>query len=256
MFSRILFFLVAFSALPLCAGVGLSDAAKHRGTQGLRVSAGAAPFEIIADSEQALQRMRLRFYVRLRDLVLDEGTQRTLLQADQEQTLCLAVTVGRVEGAMRLGWQVAENGETPRVVAPEAGPALSAAWHAVEFEWVAGEGNGVFQVWLDDAPLSPFTDLHNGSRVVTAVRLGLPGAELGDFRGSVDFDSVVWRDRGEVGREPFSNTQMIEHTSDWPARHSVLFLTGLISEATTVVFGKRQAGSRQHTTEKEGVHED
>lgn len=239
----------------LCAGVGLDPDAKHRGEQGLRISAGAAPFEVIADSEQPVNRVRLRFYVRLRDLGLDEGTVVTLFRADQVETPCFAVTLGLVEGVWRLGWQVAEHAGEGREVTPALGPTLGAGWHAVEFAWQAGEGSGSFQLWLNDVAQTPLEQLNNGLFALTLVRLGLPGVEAGAFRGNVDFDSVVWRDRGEVGRVPFSTSQIVEHTSAWPSGHSVLFLTGLISETTTVVLGKTHAGSRQPLTPKDGFHE-
>ncbi len=238
------------------AGVSLSGDAKHRGEQGLRISGGRAPFEIIADSTEPLQRLRVRFYLRVRDLELSEGTTVTLLQGDGSQLGCLAVSVGRVDGTLRLGWSAAVDGGSVQQVTPSQGPALAASWQALEVAWSAEAGGGSLQLWLNDVALAPLTDLTNGSCLVTTLRLGLPGVEPGAFSGFLDIDSFVWRDRGEIGTLSFDPVQIIAYTAAWPADHSVLFLAGLVGEASSSV-SKTSADARLPTseTEKDGFHE-
>lgn len=238
------------------AGVALSGEAKHRGEQGLRISSGSAPFEIIADSAEPLQRLRVRFYLRVRDLELSEGGTVTVLQGDGSQPGCLAVMVGRVDGALRLGWSAAVDGGAMQQVSPSQGPSLSATWQALELAWSADAGGGSLQLWLNDVPLTSLSDFSNSSCLITALRLGLPGAAPGSFSGFLDIDSFVWRDRGEIGTLSFDPVQIIAYTAAWPAGHSVLFLTGLVGEASSSV-SKTSAGARLPTseTEKDGFHE-
>lgn len=240
----------------LTAGVALSGEAKHRGAQGLRISSGSAPFELIADSAEPLQRVRVRFYLRVRDLTLSEGATVTVLQGDGSVAGCFALHLGRVDGQMRLGWSARVDGGGLQQVTPDQGPALGAAWQALELAWSAEGGAGALQLWLNDVPLAPLNDFANGSCLVTAVRLGLPDVSPQAFNGFLDIDSFVWRDRGEIGVLPFDPVQIIAYTAAWPAEHSVLYLAGLVGEASSTV-SKTATEPRPPTseTEKDGFHE-
>ena len=217
----------------LHGGLEVLEAAKHRGSFGLRVTTGIDETSVATAVGSSFSRLRVRFYLRLDGLDLAEATSATVFTAENDGPANIAIQVTRIDGQLRLGWQVRlDNGSFAEVL-PPSGPALTAAWHAIELRWQAGSGDGSFHLLFDGQSQMDLDALDNDATLIQSCRLGLIDGDQGTYSGHADFDDFTWRTEGTIGLLSLDPAELTEPASQWPERHSILYLIGLVSEIRT-----------------------
>ena len=226
------FMLVAFAlTAPVFAGVGVSTDAKRRGEYGLRAEIDGTSTVIRNDSVAGAGQLQARFYARLNSFEADEQASTILFSAvDASESRVLEVRAVRFGESWRLGLAVLLDSGLYEELSAESGPELPDGWFALEVRWVAGNGNGLLEYWLNDEAQAPFSALLNGATEPAAVELGLIAVAEGSS-GFVDFDDIEVRQEGRVGVICFPRTALVGPSAEWPLAHDVRHMVELLAEA-------------------------
>lgn len=233
MFAGSRFFVITLCCLPLCADIAVLPAAKHLGQSGLRVTAEQSnELLLINDQVASLGQLRARFYLRLDQLSGNTGTAFTLFASESNnKNKAFELALEHDTGRWLLNLKAVENQGNSVTLANENRIECPAqGWFAVELEWLAQDGSGSLNLWLNGAPQQGLSDLQNDGIELARLNLGIADV-VGQLQGFYDLDDFELRTSGEIGTTCFPRAALMGPATQWPASHDVRFVVELANES-------------------------
>ena len=179
----------------------VTEETHYGGEYGLRILADEPGLAHVRDDSPMNEpRYRVRFYLRLTELVLVENDELVLFSGhnglDEAQ---VQLSIRRVGGENRL---IPAAGQDGGSLVQGGGIAIGNGWHAIEFDWRTGAGDGYLNLWIDGSPFTGLTGLDNEDGLIEYITWGIVDRIGSGFAGHIDLDDYESRRGAYIGVLP------------------------------------------------------